>query len=37
MFARNELLPLQARFLRINEWIGDEVVRFLPYSLDTAG
>lgn len=37
VFARNELLPLQARFLRINEWIGDEVVRFLPYSLDTAG
>lgn len=37
VFARNELLPLQTRFLRINEWIGDEVVRFLPYSLDSAG
>lgn len=33
VFARNELLPLQTRFLRINNWIGDEVVRFLTYDL----
>ncbi|ALN91945.1 phage portal family protein [Lysobacter gummosus] len=36
VFARNELLPLQARFRRINDWIGDEVVRFLPYDLGDA-
>ncbi len=27
VFARNELLPLQTRFRRINDWIGDEVVK----------
>ncbi|WAC70816.1 phage portal protein [Roseateles sp. SL47] len=33
VFARNEIEPLQARFHALNDWIGDEVVRFLPYSL----
>ncbi|MGO1068420.1 phage portal protein [Lysobacter sp. CA199] len=35
VFARNELIPLQTRFRRINEWVGDEIVRFLPYELGT--
>lgn len=29
VFARNELMPLQARFRRLNQLVGDEVVRFL--------
>lgn len=33
VFARNELMPLQARFRRTNEWLGDEVIRFTPYDL----
>lgn len=33
VFTRNELVPLQARFRRVNEWIGEEVVRFAPYEL----
>ena len=31
VFARNEIEPLQARFSELNEWMGDEVVRFVPY------
>ena len=34
VFARNELLPLQARFQEINDWLGEEVVRFEPYVID---
>lgn len=34
VFARNELLPLQTRFKRINDWIGEEVIRFLSYDLN---
>lgn len=37
VFGRNELEPLQAKFLQLNEWFGDEVVRFNPYTLDLAG
>lgn len=37
VFARNELEPLQAKFLEINEWIGQEVVRFKPYSIPGEG
>jgi capsid portal protein len=33
VFARNELVPLQAQFEAINEWAGVEVVRFAPYDL----
>lgn len=35
VFGRNEVEPLQARFLELNEWLGEEVVRFRPYTLDT--
>lgn len=37
VFGRNEIEPLQARFLELNEWMGDEVVRFTPYAIDAAG
>jgi PBSX family phage portal protein len=33
VFARNELVPLQSQFLMINEWMGEEVVRFDEYTL----
>ena len=34
VFVRNELKPLQARFLELNEWAGEEIIRFEKYSLD---
>jgi PBSX family phage portal protein len=34
VFARNEVKPLQDRLLAINEWVGEEVVRFEAYSLE---
>lgn len=34
VFARNELRPLQARFMELNDWIGDDVIRFMPYEVD---
>ncbi|MGK5016505.1 hypothetical protein [Janthinobacterium sp. HLS12-2] len=37
VFARNELVPLQAQFMAINEWAGVEVVKFAPYDLATGG
>lgn len=33
VFARNELRPLQTRFMEINDWIGEEVIQFDPYAL----
>ncbi len=33
VFAANEITPLQAQFLAVNDWIGEEVVRFSPYAL----
>lgn len=30
VFYRNEIQPLQQRFLAINDWLGQEVVRFKP-------
>ena len=33
-FARNELLPLQQRLATLNDWLGEEVVRFDPYVID---
>lgn len=35
VFARNELEPLQAKFLGLNEWLGQEVVKFRPYVVHT--
>lgn len=36
VWAVNELEPEQARLLQINEWLGEEVVRFSPYELPAA-
>jgi len=33
VFISNEIEPLQARFQELNQWIGEEVIRFKPYSL----
>jgi len=33
VFAANELVPLQTRFREINEWAGEEIVRFGPYTI----
>lgn len=37
VFVKNELAPLQARFLELNEWIGQEVVAFDPYEISSDG
>jgi capsid portal protein len=36
VFARNQIQPLQSRFLAINEWLGAEVVKFDPYVIDVS-
>lgn len=36
VFVRNELTPLQARFMELNEWAGDDIIRFEKYTLDPA-
>ena len=33
IFVRNELTPLQERMKEVNEWIGEEVIKFAPYEL----
>ncbi len=33
VFVANELEPLQERFKELNDWMGEEVIRFEPYSL----
>jgi len=33
VFATNEIAPLQARFLELNDWMGEEVVRFEAYEV----
>ena len=37
VFNRNELIPLQSRFEELNDWIGEEVVKFEPYSITEEG
>lgn len=34
VFARNEIKPLQNRFLQLNDWMGEEIIKFDPYSLE---
>lgn len=34
VFNRNELMPLQSRFEELNEWIGEEVIKFKPYTIE---
>lgn len=36
VFVQNELQPLQSRMRELNEWIGEEVIQFEPYALQTA-
>ena len=36
VFYRNEIQPLQQRFLAINDWLGVEVVRFRPRTVPPA-
>lgn len=33
VFFANEIRPLQQRMLAMNEWLGQEVIRFAPYTL----
>lgn len=33
VFAANEIAPLQGRLLELNDWVGEEVIRFKPYEL----
>lgn len=33
VFATNEIEPLQARFLALNDWLGEEVVQFEKYQV----
>lgn len=37
VFARNEIEPLQAKFRELNDWLGQEVVRFDPYVVGVTG
>ncbi len=37
VFATNEIRPLQERMLAVNDWIGEEVIRFDEYELVGAG
>lgn len=37
VFCRNEIQPLQERLRALNDWIGEEVIRFVPYELPTTG
>ncbi|WP_422615913.1 phage portal protein [Photorhabdus asymbiotica] len=34
VFVRNELMPLQSKMKQLNDWIGEDVIRFERYSLD---
>ena len=33
VFVRNELIPLQERIKEVNEWVGEEVIKFTQYDL----
>lgn len=33
VFSANEIVPLQERFKELNDWMGDEVIKFKPYEL----
>ncbi len=36
VFNRNEIVPLQQTFLQLNEWLGDEVIAFDDYVIETS-
>lgn len=33
VFSVNEIAPLQARMMEVNEWLGAEAIKFKPYAL----
>ena len=33
IFVANELEPIQSRMGQLNDWLGEEVVRFKPYEV----
>ncbi|EZQ18943.1 hypothetical protein CF98_00165 [Halopseudomonas bauzanensis] len=33
VYAANELEPIQTRMQQVNDWLGEEVIRFKPYEL----
>lgn len=35
VFVRNELIPLQERMREVNDWLGEEVIKFREYRLDS--
>lgn len=35
-YAANELEPIRARMAQVNDWLGEEVVRFKPYEIPVA-
>lgn len=37
VWAINELEPIQARLTQVNEWLGDEVIRFKPFEMPARG
>ncbi|WP_355661489.1 hypothetical protein [Halomonas salifodinae] len=37
VFVANELEPLQESLLELNQLVGEEIIRFRPYSLDDGG
>ena len=36
IWAMNELEPIQARLQQVNEWLGEEVVRFRPFDVQAS-
>jgi len=34
VYARNELEPMQTRFLGLNQLLGEEVITFKPYTIE---
>lgn len=37
VWAINELEPIQARLQQVNDWLGEEVIRFKPFELPAKG
>lgn len=34
VFVRNELIPLQKRLQELNDWLGEKIISFEPYTLE---
>lgn len=33
VFVRNELIPLQKRLQELNDWLGEIIIKFEPYTI----